>query len=279
MKILFRNVIIGFFLCIGFNLGSYAQTPSKGAYQLTENVHYRTDTAQDAYVKERCVLDLYLPKDQKGFPTVVWFHGGGLTGGEKHIPNELKEKGIAVVAVNYRLSPKAKNPAYIEDAAAAVAWVFQHIDDYGGDPSRIFAAGHSAGGYLVAMIGLDKSWLATYGVDADQLAGIIDFSGHAITHMTIRGEQGIKDTQPTIDRYAPLFHVRKDAPPIVLVSGDRELEMLGRYEESAYFYRMLKVVGHPQVYLYELDGFDHGNMAGPGHHILLQHVFGKNSKQ
>lgn len=251
----------------------YAQEVLKTiSYQIDEHINYRPEITNDSYIAERCVLDVYYPENSTDYPTVVWFHGGGITGGEKFIPNELKEKGIAVVAVNYRLSPKVKNPAYIDDAAAAVAWVFKHIGDYGGDPGKIYAAGHSADGYLVAMIGLDKSWLQQYDVDADKLAGIIDFSGHAVTHMTIRAEQGIKDTQPTVDKYAPLFHVRKDAPLLVLVSGDREQELLGRYEETAYFYRMMKVVGHEKVYLYELDGFDHGAMAVPGFHILLQYV-------
>lgn len=59
---------------------------------------------------------------------MVWFHGGGLKTGNKHIPEKLKEKGIAIVIVNYRLNPKVQCPAYIDDAAAAVAWVFKNID-------------------------------------------------------------------------------------------------------------------------------------------------------
>ncbi|MGK6349836.1 alpha/beta hydrolase [Parapedobacter sp. DT-150] len=260
------------FLIVGLTgtaLGQDANTSS--TYQTKENINYRPDST-DAYIRERCVLDVYYPNNSKDFPTVVWFHGGGITGGEKFIPAELQKQGIAVVGVNYRLSPKVKNPAYIDDAAAAIAWVFKHISEYGGDPSKIYIAGHSAGGYLIAMVGLDKSWLQRYDVDADQVAGIIDFSGHAITHMTIRAERGIKDTQPIVDEYAPLYHVRADAPMLVLVSGDREQEMLGRYEETAYFYRMMKVAGHKKTYLYELDGFDHGAMAAPGFHILLHHV-------
>lgn len=253
---------------------AWAQAAS---YSMDENLSYR-DNAADAYMQERCVLDIYYPADDEGFATVVWFHGGGITGGEKHIPEELKNKGLAVVAVNYRLSPKAKSPAYIDDTAAAIAWVFANIEKYGGDPSRIFVAGHSAGGYLVTMVGLDKSWLAAYGVDADKLAGIINFSGHSITHMTVRAERGIGDKQPIVDAYAPLYHVRDDAPLLVLVSGDRELELLGRYEETAYLYRMMKVVGHNQTFLYELDGFDHGAMAAPGFHILLKYVRGKSGK-
>ena len=260
---------------------AYAQqTKHPTTYQVAENINYRPGDTGDAYVKERCVLDVYYPENTKDFPTVVWFHGGAITGGEKFIPQELKEKGIAVIAVNYRLSPRVKAPAYIDDAAAAVAWTFKHIREYGGDPTKIIISGHSAGGYLIAMVGLDKSWLQKYGEDADKLAGIVDFSGHAITHMTIRGERGIKDTQPILDELAPLYHVRNDAPPLVLITGDRELEMLGRYEENAYFYRMMKVVGHQNVHLYELDGFDHGAMATPAFHILLHYIgeFTKSAK-
>lgn len=72
------------------------------------------------------------------------------------------------------------------------------------------------------MCGLDKRWLAKLGVDADDLAGLIPLSPQVITHFTIRDERGIEETQPIIDDLAPLFHVRKDAPPILLVTGDRE---------------------------------------------------------
>jgi acetyl esterase/lipase len=122
------------------------------------------------------------------------------------------EKGYAVIGVGYRLSPKVKAPAYIEDAAAAVAWVFGHIPDYGGNPNLIFVAGHSAGGYLGMMLTLDKKYLNKYHIDANRIAALIPFSGQAITHFTVRQERGIKDTQPLIDEFAPLYFVRPDAP-------------------------------------------------------------------
>lgn len=83
------------------------------------------------------------------------------------------------------------------------------------------------------MIGLDKSWLGKYDIDANKIAGLISLSGHAITHFTVREERGIPGTQPVVDSLAPLFHVRADAPPLLLITGDREMEMLGRYEENA----------------------------------------------
>lgn len=227
---------------------------------------------KDAYINSQCKLDLYYPKGAKNFATIVWFHGGGITGGKKEIPAALMEKGYAVVGVGYRLSPKVKAPAYIEDAAAAVAWVFQHIQNYGGSSRLIFVSGHSAGGYLAMMTGLDKKYLNKYKIDADSIAGLIPFSGHAITHFTIREERGIKGTQAVIDEYAPLYHVRSDAPPLLLITGDRELEMLGRYEENAYLWRMMKLAGHTKTRLYELDGFDHGGMAQPAFPLLLKEV-------
>jgi hypothetical protein len=122
------------------------------------------------------------------------------------------------------------------------------------------------------MIGLDKKWLAKHGIDANKIAMLIPFSGHCITHMTIRKERGIPDIQPIVDEFAPLYHVRADAPPLILITGDREREMLGRYEENAYMMRMMKVAGHQKTKLYELDYFDHGGMASPAFEILLEEI-------
>ena len=263
-KILFTLLTFGWVLTIS------AQVPN---YELHENIDYYSDSISlsNEYINERCKLDIYYPKDSSGFATIVWFHGGGLTGGNKEIPTALKEKGVAIVGVNYRLSPKVNAPAYIEDAAAAISWVFNNIEGFGGDSTLIFVSGHSAGGYLASMIGLDKSWLNKHAIDANRIAGIIPFSGQVITHFTIRNERGIVDTQPIIDRYAPLYHVRADAPPLLLITGDRELEMLGRYEENAYLMRMMRVVGHKETKLYELDGYDHG-MTEPAFPLLLKEV-------
>lgn len=156
----------------------------------------------------------------------------------------------------------------IDDAAAAVAWTFNNIDKYGGDPAKIFVAGHSAGGYLTSMIGFEKKWLEKYGVDADSIKGLIPYSGQSITHFALRKAMGISELQPVIDRYAPMYHIRKDAPPYIIITGDREIELLGRYEESAYLWRLLKLIGHPDVRIYEIDGHDHGQMVRPAHHIL-----------
>lgn len=264
-----KNIVLILF-CLSLSARIFSQDLD---YDLKTNIHYYSDSVNqlDDYILERCVLDIYYPKSTKNFATVIWFHGGGLTVGKKSIPASLKGKGIAVIAVNYRLNPKVKAPKYIEDAAAAVAWTFKNISNFGGDSSLIFISGHSAGGYLSSMVGLDKRWLMKYHIDANRIAGLIPFSGNMITHMTIRQENGIAPTQPVVDELAPLYYVRADAPPLLLITGDRELELFGRYEENAYMMRMMRVAGHKDTRIFELDGYGH-DMVKPALSLLLEEI-------
>lgn len=249
---------------------SAQSTSKKDDATIVNDIQYKTN--QDAYINKRCKLDIYYDKKQKDCPVVIWFHGGGLTSGSKQIPSQLKNQGYTVVAVNYRLLPEVTIDQCLDDCAAAVAWVFQNITKYNGNPEKIFITGHSAGGYITAMLGLDKEWLARYNVDANRIAGLIPFSGQMISHFAYRKMNGIDNLQPTIDKYAPLFHVRKDAAPLVLITGDRNIELFGRYEENAYMWRMMNLVGRPDTQLYELGGHGHGNMCAPAFHILIQTI-------
>lgn len=81
---------------------------AQNAYRTNKDISYVSGSETDTYRLERCKLDIYYPENKKDFSTIVWFHGGGMEGGNKFIPKELREQGFAVVAVNYRLSPKAK---------------------------------------------------------------------------------------------------------------------------------------------------------------------------
>lgn len=239
------------------------------SYRTQKDVSYLHPGEADSYKLERCKLDIHYPTEKKGFATLVWFHGGGLETGEKHFPKELMNQGYAVVAVNYRLSPRAQNPAYTEDAAEAVAWTFEHIEEYGGDRNKIYIAGHSAGGYLCLMLSLDKNYLAKWNIDADKLAGVFPISGQTTTHYTIRKERGLPSDVPIIDRYAPSNNIRKGASPMVLITGDKDLEMLARYEENAHLYALLKAMGQ-KVTLYQLEGFDHVTVLPPACTLIDQ---------
>ena len=234
----------------------------EASVSIVKNLSYRPANEADDYARDRCQLDLYLPSATKDFPCVVWFHGGGLqTGskeGELRWGSSLAKAGIALAAVNYRLSPRIKYPVYIQDAAAAVAWVHSHIAEYGGDPRAVFVSGHSAGGYLTAMVAIDKRWLAAAGMQANLLAGAIPVSGQMITHSTVRKERGIPRSTEVVDNAAPLTHARSDAPSILLITGDHD--MAGRSDENRRMHEALTKAGCTTSRFQEFSDRDHGSI-------------------
>ncbi len=245
---------------------AFAAVEDRGYRHLTD-ISYVPENETDRYRIDRCKLDIYYPENVDKFATLVWFHGGGLEGGSKALRDEFRNRGFAVVDVNYRLFPKAKCPAYIDDAALAVAWVFNHIEEYGGTTDQIYVGGHSAGGYLTLMVTLAKDYLKQYGVDSDRIVKAYPVSGQTTTHYAIRAERGISRDLPVIDSLAPSNNVRKEGASLVLITGDRDLEMMARYEENAHLYSLLRHFGHP-VKLYELQGFDHGTVLGPACYMI-----------
>lgn len=209
------------------------------------DIAYKAGDKLTDYEKERCKLDLYLPGEKKGFPTLVWFHGGGLTGGGKDSPKTLAigsglaQEGVGMVVVNYRLSPKAKYPAYVDDAAAAVAWTLKNIAQHGGDPKRVFVGGHSAGGYLTLLLGMDERHLAKHGVKHSDLAGLIPVSGQVMTHFTVRGERGLGKYSILADDAAPArWAEAKGIAPMLVMWADKEMETRG--EENVFLVALLK---------------------------------------
>ena len=262
-------------LCVAaFSLSAVAAVPATGAdggYRHVKDISYVSEDETDAYRLERCRLDIYYPENSDGFATLVWFHGGGLEGGSKSLLGELRGQGFAVVDVNYRLSPKAACPSYIEDAAQAMAWVFNNIDEYGGTPEQIYVGGHSAGGYLTLMLVLAKDYMAAWGADADRIVKAYPVSGQTATHYTIKAERGLSRDIPVIDEFAPSNNVRKEGAPIMLITGDDDLEMLARYEENLHLYSLLRFFGHP-VELYQLEGFNHGNVIGPACYLIRDDI-------
>lgn len=233
--------------------------------EVFHDVAYGTE-AGTPYEVERLKLDLYIPDDAaSGFSTVVWFHGGSLKTGDKagDIARGLAERlgahGIAVASVNYRLNPRVVFPAYVEDAAKAVAWVIRHVNDYGGNPRSVFVSGHSAGGYLTAMVGMDSSYLEAMGMPSTDVAGCIPVAGQMITHSTVREERGIPPTQPIVDAAAPVFHVRSPAPPFLNIVADNDLP--ARREENAYFVAARHAAGQADTSLLVIQNRNHGTVA------------------
>lgn len=120
-------------------------------------VEVRRDIVYHRVGERELLLDAYLPKAGANRPAVLVVHGGGWRTGDRRqlraYARGLAERGFVGFAIDYRLAPKHKFPAQIEDCRAAVKWVRQHAEEYGADPERIGAVGYSAGGHLALLLG------------------------------------------------------------------------------------------------------------------------------
>ena len=192
------------------------------------------------------MLDLWLPEN-KEFSIFIFFHGGGLEHGskeEKYI-QELVNKGVAVVSANYRMYPSAVFPEFIRDAAAAVAWTYQNIQNYG-KCSKFFVGGSSAGGYISQMLCFDKSYLAPYGINPANIDGFIHDAGQPTVHFNVLRERGIDSRRIIVDEAAPLYFVGKEHEyaPMLFVVSDNDME--NRYEQTMLMISTLKHFGYDQ---------------------------------
>ena len=150
-------------------------TSRLAAQQLESNIPY-ADLAH-----ERQVLDIYRPEGADQLPVVFWIHGGGWQTGDKTDvrikPKVLCDRGMVFVSTNYRLLPDVQMEVLIGDVANSLGWVYRNIADYGGDPTRIFVMGHSAGAQLAALLCIDQRYLESAGVPFDVLRGCVPVDG------------------------------------------------------------------------------------------------------
>ncbi len=205
-------------------------------------------------------LYLSVPKGKRNVPLLIFFHGGGMTGGAREVPDMVFDGEFAIAEPRYRLSPAAPAPAQIEDAAQAIAWCFAHADEFSIDRRRLFVGGMSAGGYLAAISVMNHAWLKKYGLRYHDIAGLVLISGQMTTHFRIKADLG-RDSgpyNPLIDEYAPLNFLAPDLPPILMVTGDSAFDIPARPEENAFMAASLKAIGHPFVRCYSLPGHTHG---------------------
>lgn len=191
-------------------------------------------------------LDIYLP-DCYEFSVVIYFHGGGLTGGDKSDQKRffhyLVSHGLAVVSANYRMYPQAKYPDFVADAADAVGWVFKKIHEYG-KIKGIYVGGSSAGGYLSQMLCFDKRWLSTHGIQVMDISGFFHDAGQPTCHFNVLKERGIDKRRIIIDDSASLYHIGEDSeyPPMLIIVSDNDMK--NRYEQTLLMVSTLNHFGH-----------------------------------
>ena len=230
-------------------------------------------------------LDLYLPTQQpeEPVPLVIWVHGGGWRAGTKDqtlAPSALGED-YAIASVDYRLSDVAIFPAQIHDIKAAVRWLRAHAHDYGFDPQRFGAWGSSAGGHMVALLGVTcgnpdvEGTVGDYLDESSCVQAVCDFYGPTdfLSLMEQRGVGpmrrpmaedlllgGLVEDVPELAALAsPITHISPDDPPFLIMHGSDD--GLVPVEQSMAFDEMLRATGIDTT-LHIVEGAGHGLPRG-----------------
>jgi len=191
-------------------------------------------------------LDLYAPTAQGGqpLPVLVFIYGGSWRNGDREdyewLGAALAAQGFIVAVPDYRLVPDVVFPSFIEDCAAAVRWVSDHVGEHGGDPSRIVLAGHSAGAYNAIMLALAGSYLTAAGVEASNIRGAIGLAGpYDFLPFDVAATRDAFGAAPDAQLTQPVHYARQDAPPLLLLWGEddttvgpRNLEGLRRAQTA-----------------------------------------------
>lgn len=172
-------------------------------------------------------LDVHARTDAEGLPVMVFVHGGGWQWGDKASVAALvaacNREGYVFVSTNYRLAPDAEFPAWPEDVAAAIAWVHEHVAEYGGDPDQLCLMGHSAGAHLVALVATDETYLARHGLALSDISAVAPLDTQAYDLVTLAERRS--GTLPRIYR-APFTDAPQlwaTASPITHVAADKSI--------------------------------------------------------
>jgi acetyl esterase/lipase len=195
-------------------------------------------------------------------PVLIFWYGGGWVGGDRDsygwVARAYAAQGFVVVVPDYRKVPQVVFPDFVTDAADAVAWVEANIQSYGGDPARIAIAGHSAGAHNVAMLALDPQYLAKAGAKPDAIKAAVGLSGPYDFYPFTGRAVAAMSTWPSPAQTQPLTYVRKDAAPMMLVTGTEDT--IVRPKNARNLAKALQAAGAPVV-LKEYAGLGHEDIA------------------
>jgi acetyl esterase/lipase len=196
-------------------------------------------------------------------PVVVFIYGGGWVNGDRRsyafAARAFARAGFVVVVPDYRKVPTVRFPAFVQDGAAAVRWVRDHVADYDGDPTRVALAGHSAGAYNAVMLALDRRWLRAEGVDPAIVKAAVGLSGpydfYPFDKPRSRAAMlGVTDPMAT----QPISFARAGAPPLLLVTSSRDTQV--RPYNAYHLFERVKAAGG-SAKLIEHDGLSHENVV------------------
>lgn len=236
-------------------------TITRDGYAVHTDMAYGSDARQK--------LDIYVPKEARNAPVILFFYGGSWKMGSKNdyrfLGQALASKGYVTAVVDYRLYPQVYYPDFVEDGALALRFMHDHAASYHADPSKIFVAGHSAGAFIAMMLGADDAFHAKAHSKRAWIRGTIGISGpYDFLPFTDEGIKAVFSKYPDKETQ-PLAHITGRMAPVFLATGDDDdtvdprnshrvkakLESLGSpVEEHIY-----PGIGHIGIMLSMAEGF------------------------
>ena len=174
---------------------------------------------------KRQTLDVYTPAGRTGsHAVVVVFYGGSWNSGRRQdyafLGKALASRGFVTVIADYRLVPEVRFPAFLEDGARAVLWAHQNAGEFGGDTSRLFLFGHSAGAYIAAMIALDGQYLKAAGSSPAIIKGVAALAGpYDFLPFETSSAKAAFGQARDLSLTQPVTFVSSAAPPMFLATG------------------------------------------------------------
>jgi arylformamidase len=209
-------------------------------------------------------LDIF-PSDRAGGPVLVFIHGGYWRSGSKEdncafVPT-FADRGVTVVVIEYDLCPIVTVTEIVRQTRAAIAWTYQNIIRYGGNPSRLYVAGHSAGGHLTAMA-LSHAW-ENEGLPRDLIKGAVPTSGVYDLDMVmhVSPNEQIRMTPEIAKANNPFLHPPRPICPVIVAVGGAEPR--GWQQMSEDYFNLCASQGLSCEYLV---------VAGANHYTLSDHL-------
>jgi acetyl esterase/lipase len=225
---------------------------------VTRDIDYLAGTD---YTEDKDKLDIFMPEDAEGVSVIVFFHGGALQQGDKShgelLAMRFVPKGVGVVSANYRLSPGVMHPVHIQDAAAAFTWVIKNIENYGGDPKRVYVSGYSAGAYLATLMALDTSYLKAHGLGLDAVRGTIAISPFLYVEETAKSRPKTiwGDDPDTWMNASVTPHIDPGKGPMLLIYANGDTEW--RRDQIDTFGQAMRAAGNSDTHVVEVPNRDH----------------------
>ncbi|MFN8671761.1 MAG: alpha/beta hydrolase [Candidatus Sericytochromatia bacterium] len=214
-----------------------------------ENISYINESKNN-----RHLLDMFLPKNVKNFPVVIFVHGGywnsqdkaylrPFTGLYSNIGLTLAKNGIGSIVIDYRIYPEVKIEDEIKDVVNSIKWTFDNIKKYNGDIDNIFLSGHSAGGHMAMLIALNDKISKENNLDVTRIKGFIPISPVIdIKDMEKSNDMDFnnKTTYPVFGKneevfanYSPITYLKKDIPNMFIIYGEKDYPYLIKQNENA----------------------------------------------